>query len=149
MMRLVVDTNVLVSALISRHRGRASAPYLVYQALLQHRFTLISSVETLQELEEVLNRESIVRLHHLTTEQVGEFVDQLATASDLVAGEISVQAVIDDPKDDKFIAAAIEGRADYIVSGDNHLLNLKQYYAIPILAPLDLVTIIEGWKNQD
>jgi len=110
---------------------------------------LISSVETLQELEEVLNRESIVRLHHLTTEQVGEFVDQLATASDLVAGEISVQAVIDDPKDDKFIAAAIEGRADYIVSGDNHLLNLKQYYAIPILAPLDLVTIIEGWKNQD
>lgn len=142
MTRVVIDTNVLVSALISRHLGRESASYLVYQALLQHRLTFISSVATLEELEEVLNREAIARLHHLTTEQVGEIVDNLATASDLVVGDVSVQAVPDDPKDDKFIAAAIEGQADYIVSGDNHLLNLKQYHAIPILTPREFITAV-------
>ena len=142
MMRVVIDTNVFVSALISRRPGRESASHLVYQALLQHRLTLVSSVETLEELEEVLNREAIARLHQLTAEQVGEIVDNLATSSDLVAGDVSVLAVVADPKDDKFIAAAIEGRADYIVSGDNHLLNLKQYHAIPILTPREFVTSV-------
>jgi putative PIN family toxin of toxin-antitoxin system len=103
---------------------------------------MISSVETLEELEEVLNREAIARLHQLTADQVGEIVDGLALSSDLVAGDVSVRAVMDDPKDDKFIAAAIEGNADYIVSGDNHLLNLKQYHAIPIVTPREFVSSV-------
>jgi putative PIN family toxin of toxin-antitoxin system len=142
MVRAVIDTNVIVSALISRHLGRASASYLVYQALLERRLTLVSSVVTLEELEEVLNREAIARLHHLSSDQVGELVDNLATISDLVAGDVSVVAVPDDPKDDKFVAAAIEGQADYIVSGDNHLLNLKEYHSISILTPREFVTTV-------
>ena len=76
MLRVVIDTNVLVSALISRHLGRNSASHLVFRAVLQHRLTLISSVETLEELEEVLNRDPIARLHRLTTDQVGQVVDE-------------------------------------------------------------------------
>jgi predicted nucleic acid-binding protein len=79
MLSAVIDTNVtnvLVSALISRHLGRNSASHRVYQALLDHRLILISSVTTLEELEEVLNREAIARLHQLTPDQVGEIVDK-------------------------------------------------------------------------
>ncbi len=50
-----------------------------------------------------------------------------------------VSGVSPDPDDDKFLACALEGQADYIVTGDPHLLNLKQYHGINILKPYEFL----------
>lgn len=52
--------------------------------------------------------------------------------------------VKEDPDDDKFLAAAIEGKADYVVSGDKPLLNIKEYRGIKIISPADFMKNINA-----
>lgn len=51
-----------------------------------------------------------------------------------------MEVVKEDPDDDKFIAAAIEGQADYIISGDKPLLNIKEYHGVKIISPADFIS---------
>lgn len=140
MIRAVVDTNVFVSALISK---KPSPPLDIYNLLKSEDFLLITSPAILKELEEVINRQTIVKLHKRTQEAIEEILQEIAETSYIVPGLISADVVKDDPDDDKFISAALEGKADYIVSGDKHLLNLKEYKGVKILSPRELVKILE------
>ena len=61
----------------------------------------------------------------------------------------TAQIIIEkDPKDDKFLHAALEGNADYIVSGDHHLLELKSYEGIKILSPGNFLELLENKKKN-
>jgi predicted nucleic acid-binding protein len=62
-----------------------------------------------------------------------------AKRTELVAPTVSLQAVKDDPSDNKFLECALAGKADFIVSGYRHLLNLGVFQSIPILSPRGLL----------
>jgi putative PIN family toxin of toxin-antitoxin system len=96
----------------------------------------------MEELEEVLKREEVAAFHQRTPEQIEQIVDALTTVSEFVAGQGSVNVVVEDHDDDKFLAVALEGRADYIISGDRHLFGLGRFQGIPILLPRAFVDTV-------
>jgi putative PIN family toxin of toxin-antitoxin system len=68
-----------------------------------------------------------------TDEELDLWVTALGLVADIVEGKIAVSAVPDDPDDNKYLAAALEGRAEFVVSGEAHLLDLHEYEGIRII----------------
>ena len=139
MIRAILDTNVIVSALIAK---KPSTLLTLYNAFKAQHFLLITSVAILEEVEEVINREKIIKLHKLSVKQRQALIKELITLSFVVPGLLTLDKTIieRDPDDDKFIAAALEGNAQYIVSGDRDLLQLKVYQGVHILSPKDFIS---------
>ena len=142
MIRAVLDTNVLVSALISK---KSTAPPKIYKAFATQQFLLITSLSIIEEFEDVINRKNLIKYHKLSLVQRKGIIEELVRLSYVTFGTLETAQIIieKDPKDDKFIHAAIEGTADYIVSGDHHLLNLKTYNEIEILSPNNFLRVLE------
>ncbi|MGD0972344.1 MAG: PIN domain-containing protein [Desulfobaccales bacterium] len=72
----------------------------------------------------------------------GEVMEGLAKTLQvavLTPGELAVEAVADDPADDLVLACALEGNADFIISGDKHLLNLRNYQGIKMVTPAEFL----------
>jgi len=127
-MRLVVDTNVLVSILI--RPGKALSAFTDY---LDQHAEFLYSTETLTELVDVLCRRKFSK--YTTVEEVSAFVHWVASTGELVPVEAAATGSRD-PKDNKFLALAVAGRADYLVSGDKDLLVLGQIGTVPIVTPV-------------
>ena len=123
----VVDTNVLVSALLFAD----SKPARVVFHLLETD-TILTSLPALQELEAVLHRKKFDR--YLTLEEREAFITKFALTAVVVDIAETVQACRD-PKDDKFLEIAVNSRADVIVTGDPDLLTLHPFRGIAILTP--------------
>ena len=127
-MKIVLDTNVLIAALIARG---------VCHQLLEHcvsRHTLFTSDFILDETQEKL------------IEKFGYSLELAAEASSLLRSRITVVSasklespVCRDPDDDNILAAAISGECDCIITGDKDLLVLKQYQGINIFSPRDFL----------
>jgi putative PIN family toxin of toxin-antitoxin system len=133
MIRACLDTNVLISGLISS----TGAPREILSALKRREFTLITSDDILAEIKKVLNYPKIKKNYNLTPEQIKRFVAVLSKYSHKTEGELDLKIVEDDPGDNKFLSCAIEGSADLIVSGDIHLKSLRSYQGIEIITPKD------------
>lgn len=127
-MRLVLDTNVMVSAILGD-----GAPRRVLSRCLRHEALLLQSPATLQELVEVIRRPKF----RLTENEVHRVLAAVASVAEVVDTTTTIRAVLDDPDDDRFLELAIDGRADYIISGDRHLLDLKAFRGIPIVRAAD------------
>lgn len=125
-MRVVLDTNVLVSALVFPG-GR---PETVYQLALQHRYELVTSVPLLTELGRILT-EKFGRDDRAAQEAVG----QVARAAVVVEPHEEIDIIDADPADNRVLEAALAGHADVIVTGDRHLLDLEEWRGIPIQNP--------------
>lgn len=141
MVRVVVDTNVLVSGLIGK---QGSPARMIFEAVMQSRIQLIASASTIAELEDVLNRPQITRYHKQSPEQIASIIDALVTASEIVIIEADAIHVSSDPDDDAFLSTAVVGKADCIVSGDRHLKELEYYEGIPIRSPREFATLHLG-----
>jgi len=122
---------VLVSAILFRQ----SAPFQVLMLALGNH-VLLRSEETMRELRDVLSREKFDR--HQPREKREDFVSFFHEFAEPV--EIRSQfAISDDPNDDKFLDLAVDGAADFLISGDDHLLRLHSVRGIPILKPLEFL----------
>ena len=75
-------------------------------------------------------------------------LDALKTDASLVTGTLSLIGVTTDPKDDMIVACAVEGNADYVVSGDPHLLKLGRFESVRIISPAEFVGILNQLKND-
>jgi putative PIN family toxin of toxin-antitoxin system len=131
-MRIVVDTNVFVSAVLKVN----SLPFLVVRWIDQHG-GLLKSVTTEREILSVLERP------HIASVTIPSFRDDLAkmlATAELVPITERV-AACRDPHDDKFLELAVNGHADLIVSGDADLLALNPFRNIPIVTP---ATFVQG-----
>lgn len=117
-MRAVLDPNVLVSAAISP----AGPPRQILTAWSKERFELIVSPSVLDELADVLARPKFRRC--ITTATAVSFVDGLAADAIIVTDPLEPPSVSPDPDDDYLFALARAAGADYLVSGDRHLLDL-------------------------
>jgi putative PIN family toxin of toxin-antitoxin system len=129
-MRVVVDTNVFVSAILKVN----SLPFLVVRWIDQHG-GLLKSVTTEREILSVLERP------HIAAVTIASFRDDLAkmlARAELVTIAERIVACRD-PTDDKFLELAVNGHADLIVSGDADLLALNPFRDIPIVTPAAFV----------
>ena len=125
--RVVVDTNVLVSRLLLP----ASVSAHAVRQIVEHS-QLLASEATLTELADVLSRDKFDRYVDVSDRQA--FFLQLARIVERVPITYLVHGSRD-PKDDMFLELAVNGHADYIVSGDQDLLLLSPFRDIPILNP--------------
>ena len=129
-MRVVIDANVLVSALI--------LPYSLTGEILIHlraaTFTPVYSMPMLTEPAEVLTRPKLARKYGVTEDDTLALVDLLAIRGELIVPTSGIH-VCRDPKDDMFLAAAVAGAADAIVSGDADLLALVSFQGKAIITP--------------
>ena len=133
--RYVFDTNTIVSAFLFEHGkpGRA----LDYA---QDNGTVLLSTETAQELSEVLERDKFDA--YVKRETRRELLLALLEEAELVEVEEQTQECRD-PDDDKFLALAVEGRAERLVSGDKDLLVLKSIRGIPIVSADEFLHEVE------
>lgn len=139
MLKAVVDTNVFVAGIISPK----GFPAKIINAWKKRRFELVVSPEIIEEVREVLFQPKIRNLSSWTDRQREEFIENLIHAGIPASGSLSLKIVGDDPDDDKFIIAALEEEANYILTGDAHLLKLGSYKGIKILTPKEFVKIME------
>jgi putative PIN family toxin of toxin-antitoxin system len=129
-MRVVVDTNILVRAVI-RPQGTVG-PVLL--RLRDGDYTLLDSRPLLEELMDVLNRPRIREKYRLTNQDIQTVAGLVLLHGEEVTPMERITACRD-PKDDKFLEVAVVGKADVIVSGDKDLLVLHPYAGIPIVPP--------------
>ena len=129
-MRIVLDTNILISGIISSQ----GAPRRLLNAARAQHFAFCSSDTLLAELLGVLEREKFAtRLTHAGLTPAG-IVNELRSLAEIVITPTNASRVVPgDADDDHVIAAAFFTRAELIVSGDVHLLSLKQYQDIAIV----------------
>jgi len=139
MIRAVIDTNVLVSGIISEH----GAPRQIVKAWHERRFTLLTSALIIAEVMRVLRYPRIQQTYRLSEEDILLVRDTLL--SDALVLEDQYQVTRSrDPHDNLFLACALEGRADYLISGDAHLLEIKYYHGVQILSPRQFLDILEA-----
>lgn len=87
------------------------------------------TTDIVEEYFDVRNRPRF-GLKQETIDRIARFIYQF---SEFVVPEEKIEFIEDDPKDDRFLTAAIAGKLDFIVSGDKHILNLKEFRSIPII----------------
>jgi len=127
--RAVIDTNVLVSGIISPK----GAPRKILDLARKESFKVVTSIAINHEILRVLHRDYIYTKYNITEEIIDDISTFLYEGTALTEDRYAVSKVKKDMEDNKFIACALEGEADYIVSGDKHLLGLKYYRGIQIV----------------
>ncbi|HTV45436.1 MAG TPA: putative toxin-antitoxin system toxin component, PIN family [Stellaceae bacterium] len=125
-MRIVVDTNVFVSAVLKAN----SAPFFVVRWIEQNG-GLLRSAATERELFDVLQRPHIAAV---TSPAFQEGLTKMFATAELITITEHITACRD-PRDDKFLELAVNGTAELIVSGDSDLLALNPFREIPIITP--------------
>jgi len=138
-MRLVFDTNILVSAFIAKH-GHSSN--LLELALTLKSIKLVMSQPILREFEDVLMRDEVRDRFSFTHQEVRRRTKALRKSSVIVPVKSSFKVVRDDPKDDVVLNTAYDGKADYVVSGDRDLLRIRRFKGIRIVNPRQMMEII-------
>lgn len=140
-MRIVIDTNVLVSAFLSK-RG---APAQLLAQLEQDAFVLLVSEPILDEYERALNYKKVSDLHGMSPVEVAEAVDNLRATAVTVEPAEPLRVVESDPDDDKFFECAVAGGAAYLISGDTHVRAIGAFQGIQVVsAPLFLEILKQG-----
>ena len=125
-MKVVADTNVLVSALIFPGGG----PEAFYRLALEGRIELVTSRPLLAELGRVLTEK-----FGWEAEPAEEAIGQVVRLAEIVAPREALSEIEADPADNRVLEAAAEGGVDAIVSGDRHLLVLGSWRGIEIQSP--------------
>lgn len=121
--RVTIDTNLIVSGTISPN----NIPSQLIPSWTQGNFNWIQTQETYGELREVLNRESLKTKYHINEKESLAFLENLAVGAEFVA-PIPLDSLpihSRDPKDDPFLACALGGNCDYLITGDEDLLVLN------------------------
>ena len=136
--RLVLDTNVLISGMIVE----GGTPAALLRAWLDHQFVMVTSPAIIAEFVNVAQR-SHLRKYGLTDARAEEMAFLLWAKALVTPGTRTVEVVEADPDDDKFLVCALEGEAEYIVSGDTHLLNLGHHRGVQIVTAAEMLRLIE------
>lgn len=134
-MRVVIDTNSMVSAYLG------GALKVIIVAWKSGKFTLVVSDSIANEYQEVLQRPKF----QIEQSELDDFFSLLLDKAEFVIPLETINLVVDDPSDNKFLEAAIEGKVKLIMSGDSHLLDVKTFRNISIITAKDF---IKGLKSQ-
>lgn len=139
MLRVVLDTSTLVSFVLTTGEIMRQ----VVAAWRADDFILVVSPATLAELQEVLERPAIQQMAKVS---IARLYTEVVGISRPVAGRLELHDVCRDPKDDKFLACAVEGEAHYLVSSDKDLLDMGSYEGVCILSPGEFLVALQLHK---
>ena len=131
-MRVILDTNVIVSALVGHGKPRRLL------TKLSEGHEIVSSKQMLAELKDVLSRSRF----EFTRRQINEFLLIMVRGTTMATVTDFPEIITEDPDDNIVLATASEGQAGYIVSGDKHLLKLKEYRGIKIVAVKEMLELL-------
>ena len=129
-MRVVLDTNVLVSGLLWR-----GPPHELIQQARSGRMTIVSSTDLLVEFGAVIRRRKFRPALGRSRTDVDRLLREVRHLVEIVRLTPALEVISRDPDDDVVLAVAVAARADLIVSGDIDLLILRSYRGIPIVDP--------------
>jgi putative PIN family toxin of toxin-antitoxin system len=138
-LRVVLDANVVVSGWL-----QAAGPSgRVLSAANTGRFRTVVSQAIVEEYRRSLGYPKIRRRLRVSPRVVDTWLDTLVHLSDVVPGARDVAVVRTDPDDDKYLAAALEGMASLVISGDRDLLDLETYEELRIMSPLAFIELLD------
>lgn len=140
MVRAVLDANVYISAAV---RPKGPPGQIIERFLRGGSFDIVMSQAIVDEVLRALTYPKVRKYIRPRLDPELWFED-IVVLSQLVAGEYEFAGASKDPDDDKYIAAAIEGRARFVVSGDSDLLDLKEYEAVRIIRPRVFLDLLAG-----
>ncbi len=137
-MKVVLDANVFVSALLSK----IGAPHQIIAKWREEAFELLTSEAILEEIAKVLHYPKIAQLHRLSGVELEEFVALLRDEARVVEPKQRF-SLSPDESDNRYIECAVSGGAEFLVTGDRkHLLPLKEYQGVTILSPAAFVVVL-------
>jgi putative PIN family toxin of toxin-antitoxin system len=140
MRRVVIDTNILVSALLSK-RG---APSQILDAWRERKFLVVTNEAAILEVERVLNELKSTGKYTLPDQDISEISNLLRKNALLVPGDADTSGSIpNDPDDEKFLSIALDGEAEIVISGDKHLLDLEKFRNISIQTARQFLDLIQ------
>ena len=134
MARVVLDTNNLISAL----GWKKGNPRIIFQHCLSGKNRLVESKDLIKEFILVINRP---KFDFISKEEKQKFLIYLFQICDLIEPKNSIRIIKDDPMNNIVLECAVEGKADFIVSGYKHLLKLKEFRGIRILNSKEFLNI--------
>ena len=133
-MKVVADTNVLISGLF--WDGNEADILKLFKI---GELTNLISPSLIMELDNVLSR----RKFGLENREVDSLLAEILTISTIVDPSLRIQAVVSDPDDNRVLECALAGNAEFIISGDRHLLELGHYREITIIRASDFLKLMK------
>lgn len=143
-LRVVLDANIFVSAVLKPQSNLAN----IFELIKEEKIKLILSGDILSEIRAVLLYPKIRKRHRRTSKEIDNFIKRTARISIIATGRVRVEEINDDPEDNKYLSAALEMKADFIVSGDHHLKNLEIFRGIRILDPSTFLKLMAGASKR-
>ncbi|MBI4309770.1 MAG: putative toxin-antitoxin system toxin component, PIN family [Candidatus Omnitrophica bacterium] len=137
MLKVVIDTNQFVSALICK-QGQSARLLDLWR---RQQFILVTSLEIIAEIKKVLEYSRISQKYKLNKADIQSLLVLIEHEAVVLPCLPAVHIIKDDPEDNKFLACALAAKAEYIVSGDQHLLSLGRYESISIVTVKDFLLI--------
>ena len=138
MIKVVFDSNILVSATFW-----TGDSFTVLNQADKGVIKNFLSKEIEEEYRRVITSEEIIEKQERLRLNMQEIVERVIITSMIVIPKRKITAVKDDPDDDKIIECAVEGKVDYIITQDNHLLKLKDFEGIRIVTPKEFLDILK------
>ncbi len=133
MIRVVLDTNILISGVL--HIGK---PEKLIGLAIKGELEIVSSVGVVDEFRDVIGRDKF----GFSPKEQEFIVNFIIRLSHLIVVKSNFKAVEKDHDDDIFINAAYDGNAKYIVSGDRHLLDMKEFKGIKIITAKQMLQLL-------
>ena len=140
MLRVVLDANVYVSAII---RPEGPPGRVIDRFLRDSAFEIVLSPAIVEETLRALAYPKVRRYLRGTVDPILLFED-ISLLAEFVPGDYKMSAASADPDDDKYLAAALEGRATLVVTGDPDLLALEEYRGVRIVNPRTFLGLLSG-----
>ncbi len=137
MLRAVFDANIYISAII---QPTGTPGRLVERFLRDASFEVVLSPAIVDEVLRAMAYPKVRKLLHGADAQL--WFEDLIVLADLVAGAQQLSGVCKDPDDDKYVVAALEGRAAYVVTGDQAFLALKEHLGVAIVTPRSFLDLL-------
>jgi putative PIN family toxin of toxin-antitoxin system len=106
-------------------------------------FELVVSQPILEELERVIHYPRIQERYSLAEEYVEQFLQLIGANAIMVKPSVELTVIEKDPSDNRYLECALAAGASYIVTGDDHLLDLEEYRGITILNPAEFLTLFK------
>ena len=140
-LKTVIDTNTVISAPLSEDGN----PAKLFELLLLEEINNFRSEDITNEIIEVFNREKIKKL--ISEDKINFMIDNYKKFSKLVAPKIKLSIVEEDEDDNRILECAETANADYIISGDEHLLKLRNYKGVRIVSSKEFFGIYLKYIN--
>ena len=137
-MRVTLDTNVLVSGTFWNGNS-----FRILDGIDKKRFENVISKDIIVEYNEAVNSDEITDKVKNKGLVVNKVVHKVIQNSNVVVPTKKVDVIKDDPDDNRILECAKEGKVDYIVTQDKHLLRLREFEEIPIITPEEFLKLIE------